>query len=107
MEFVHRCLFCGWQRDAGSPTILAPHCQRCGCLLASGRQADFAPALETAPRPRRVGPSARAGRWLKIAAFGCALFAAAVTGYDAGGLWVAIGALGASGLAATPLMLRG
>jgi hypothetical protein len=106
MEFVHRCLFCGWQRDAGSPTILSPHCERCGCLLASGRRADLAPTLETTPRQRRVNVSAGAGRWLRVLAFCSALLAAMVTGYDAGGAWVAVGALGASGLAATPLIVR-
>jgi hypothetical protein len=107
MEFVHRCLFCGWQRDASSPTILSPHCERCGCLLSSGRPADFSPTLETTPRLRRVGLSPAAARWLRIVAFAAALVAAMVTGYNAGGVWVGIGALGASGLAATPLMVRG
>ena len=108
MEFVHRCHFCGWQREAPSPTILAPHCEHCGCLLDSGRPADFAPE-----RPGELGLGrgirvpARVARGLRVGAFGSVLFTAAATGLHAGGPFVAVGAVGAAGLAVTPLLVRG
>ncbi|HEV2813060.1 MAG TPA: diguanylate cyclase [Solirubrobacteraceae bacterium] len=33
MTYVHRCPFCGWERQAASETILDPACNRCGGAL--------------------------------------------------------------------------
>jgi diguanylate cyclase (GGDEF)-like protein len=33
VTFVHRCPFCGWERQAASETILEPACDRCGGSL--------------------------------------------------------------------------
>ena len=109
MEFVHRCHFCGWQREAHSPTILEPLCSTCGCLLDSGRPADFAPepAAVELNFGRELHLSAKAARAFRIGAFGSVLFTAAATGFHAGGPWMAIGAFGATGLALTPAFVRG
>jgi hypothetical protein len=108
MEFVHRCHFCGWERETHSPTILEPHCSRCGCLLDSGRREDFRPpqsAELSFGRGLHVPP--RTARGLRVGAFGAALFTAAATGFHAGGPWMALGLFGATGLAITPALVRG
>jgi hypothetical protein len=108
MKFVHRCHFCGWQREASSPTILKPHCECCGSLLDSARE-DEVPsdrALQPLAVPRvDVSPGLALG--LRISAFGLVLFTAAATGLQAGGPWMAVGAVGAAGLAATPVLVKG
>ena len=108
MEFVHHCHFCGWQREADSPTILQPHCQRCGCLLSSGRPADLATegAVELPFARGATVPPRLAGR-MRAAAFLGVLFTAAATGLQTGGPWMALGAIGATGLAVTPVLVRG
>ncbi|HEY1360417.1 MAG TPA: hypothetical protein VGF21_19100 [Thermoleophilaceae bacterium] len=108
MEFIHRCHFCGWQRHAPSPTILQPHCGECGSLLDSGRPEDFAsaPAL-TAPRltPGIRLPS-RVLTTLRYSMLGTLLVTASAGGLQAGGPWIALGAFAATGLAATPALVR-
>jgi hypothetical protein len=108
MDVVHRCHFCGWQREARSPTILQPQCETCGSLLASG------PPEESAPeRPVDLGLSLgvsvppRAARAMRLGGFVAVLFTAAATGFHAGGPWMALGAFGATGLAVTPALVRG
>jgi hypothetical protein len=108
MDFVHRCHFCGWQREARSPTILQPQCHACGCLLASGNPEEFAsdrPVDLSLTRGINVPP--RAGPALRLGGFAAVLFTAAATGFQAGGPWMAIGAFGATGLAVTPALVRG
>ncbi len=108
MEFVHRCHFCSWQRQAPSPTILKPNCERCGSLLDSGRPQDFA-----SPRPleTRLTPgihlSSGAARTLRLATLTTVLFTASATGLQAGGPWMGLGAFAAAGLATTPALVRG
>ena len=41
MSYVHHCNWCGWRRDAASPTLLAPHCPDCGCLLETVPAGEF------------------------------------------------------------------
>jgi hypothetical protein len=108
MEFVHRCHFCGWQREAESPTILEPHCETCGCLLSSGRPDQFAPHGTTVERRfgRGLSLPPRLARALRLSAFASVLLAAAATGFHVGGAWIAIAAIGAGGLAATPALAR-
>jgi hypothetical protein len=99
--FVHYCFFCGWRRDSSSPTILTPHCERCGCLLSSSRQ-DEAPASPGVLEVGRARPRPGVAHALKLAALGSLMFAATVWGFNAGGPWVALGAFAASGLLAVP-----
>src|SRR3954453_20366531 len=107
MEFVHRCHFCGWERLAGSPTILRPNCDQCGSLLDSGRREDFAPPRPITPRlTPGIRLSSRAAGVLRISLLGTVLFTAGATGLHAGGPWMALGALGAAGLGATPALVR-
>jgi hypothetical protein len=108
MEFVHRCHFCGWQREASSPTILEPRCEGCGSLLDSGRVDDSRTDLALEPRfVPSVRLSPRLARGLRLSTFGTVLLTAAATGLQAGGPWMALGALGAAGLAVTPALIRG
>jgi hypothetical protein len=82
MEYEHHCGFCGWRREAASPTMLRPHCERCGCLLEA-RTTLLQPAERREWRmpslpPRVVVALALAGM-LPVAAF------AARFGYEFGG----------------------
>jgi hypothetical protein len=101
MDFVHHCFFCGWRREAKSPTILSPHCERCGCLLSSSRN-DEAPPRLAALELGRARPRPVIGHVLKLTALASLMFAATVWGLGAGGPWVALGAFAASGLLAVP-----
>jgi hypothetical protein len=108
MQFVHRCHFCGWQREASSPTILEPSCRQCGSLLDSGRPDDTATDLAVEPRfLPSVRLSPQVARGLRLSTFATVLFTAAATGLQAGGPWMAMGAAGAAGLAATQALVRG
>jgi hypothetical protein len=107
MEFVHRCHFCGWQRQSHSPTILKPHCANCGCLLASGRPEDFAPDRPVQLRfARAMNVPPRLAVALRAILYVSVLFTAAVTGLHSGGPWIAVSAVGAAGLAVTPALVR-
>ena len=99
--FVHHCFFCGWRRESSSPTILSPHCERCGCLLSSSRE-DQAPGGTGVLEAGRARPRAAVGHALKLAALSSLMFAATLWGYEAGGPWVGLGAFAASGLLAVP-----
>jgi hypothetical protein len=107
MAYIHRCHFCGWQREASSPTILRPSCHGCGSLLDSVR-ADEVGAERAVERlsvqPARLSPGAARG--LRLSTFGTVLLGAAAAGFQAGGPWMALGAFGAAGLAATPPLIR-
>jgi hypothetical protein len=106
MEFVHRCHFCDWQREAASPTILRPSCERCGSLLDSISKDELNPEnpVERLPLPT-LRLSERAARGLRVSVFATVLFTAAATGLEAGGPWIALAAVGAGGLAATPALV--
>ena len=105
MEFVHRCAFCGYSRSAQSPTIVEPHCERCGCLLVSESEREASRALvppewiETAARRHT-----RLGRGLMLAAAFAVMFAAAVGGYAAAGVWPATAAFAAAGFLMLPFL---
>jgi hypothetical protein len=107
MEFVHRCHFCGWQRQAQSPTILSPQCDRCGSLLDSSKlnEPGPPPAIETRLMPG-IRLSSRTARALRLSTFATVLFTAAATGFHAGGGWAGLGAFAAAGLATTPALVR-
>jgi diguanylate cyclase (GGDEF)-like protein/putative nucleotidyltransferase with HDIG domain len=54
VEYVHYCVYCSWNREASSLTMLSPRCERCGCALrADGREAfrRIAPSLREASVP--------------------------------------------------------
>ncbi|MDQ3740367.1 MAG: diguanylate cyclase [Actinomycetota bacterium] len=70
MTFVHRCPFCGWERQAESATILDPSCDRCGGAL----RAIAAEDVERVRREDRGGPGRPATR-----TDGTAIFAVLVT----------------------------
>jgi diguanylate cyclase (GGDEF)-like protein/putative nucleotidyltransferase with HDIG domain len=57
VEFVHYCVYCSWNREASSLTMLSPRCERCGCALRADAREAFkriAPTLrETAVPIRR------------------------------------------------------
>ncbi len=63
VEYVHYCVYCSWNREASSLTMLSPRCERCGCALRADRREAFqriAPSLrETAvPIHRRTDTTA-------------------------------------------------
>ena len=100
MEYLHRCVFCGASRVAGSATILPPHCERCGCLLVSEPKG----ARETVLAPVAPGRHRPLGRALGLAASFAVMFAAMAAGYDIAGVWVAVVAFAAAGLAMLPFL---
>src|SRR2546429_147372 len=57
VEYVHYCVYCSWNREASSLTMLSPRCERCGCALRADTREAFdriAPTLrETAVPIRR------------------------------------------------------
>jgi hypothetical protein len=104
MEYLHECTFCGWSRQAASPTILSPQCPACGCTLRSERAA-IGTKLPAGPAdavtPWVSPPLARSlGRVAGI----LFVLAAAKAGYEAGGLWPALGGLSLVGLLTVPLL---
>ena len=103
MDYVHRCHFCGWHREASSPTVLSPSCEHCGCALSAMSGADWAAA---AAGPT-LGPVLVGHRMLRLVAIlGAALVALAAlrTGYALGGAAIAISAVGIAGLASVALV---
>src|SRR3979409_1012036 len=54
VEYVHYCVYCSWNREASSLTMLSPRCERCGCALRADRREAFrpiAPSLREASVP--------------------------------------------------------
>src|ERR1700704_783104 len=49
VEYVHYCVYCSWNREASSLTMLSPRCERCGCALRADSREAF----------RRIAPSLR------------------------------------------------
>ena len=70
VTFVHRCPFCGWERQAASETILDPGCARCGGSLRAVHKDD----VERVRREDQGGPARSATR-----SDGTAVFALLVT----------------------------
>src|SRR3954469_3615765 len=104
-EWVHRCPWCAWSREAESPTMLAPRCERCGGLLEAV-PASVHGGAEGASRvvaPPSVSPAF--GRVLRFALVGLLLFAAARFGWNAGGFGLALAAVGLIGLFSVPLIV--
>jgi hypothetical protein len=100
MEFRHRCSFCGWTRHAPTSVMLAPHCERCGCVLDS---APAAPATYQERPPTSLPPLAtfvlvRVAIVLAV----LTLYAAARLGYAAGGAPGAVTGVGLAGFLLLP-----
>jgi hypothetical protein len=102
-SWVHQCPWCGWSRDASSPTILAPRCTTCGGML----EAVPATAAVSAVSPLRVGPhlSPAYGRVARFVLVGLLLFAAGRFGWHAGGFGLALTGIGVVGLFTVPLIV--
>lgn len=85
VTWVHECSFCGWSRPASGPTMLAPSCDRCGCVLEAWREGerhdlDVADVRVPGRRARLVG--------MLVLLAPVAL--AARVGFDHGGAGVAV-----------------
>ena len=103
--WVHRCSWCGWSREAGSPTMLAPRCETCGGLLEAV-PATTAPGVPSQLRAVAPRVSPAFGRLLRLAFVGLLLFAAARFGWNAGGAGLAICGVGIVGLFTIPLVVE-
>lgn len=91
MNWVHRCGFCGWEREAGSATVIDPHCTSCGCVLEAFAVGDAHLALP--PRPGRLLRGGHAVALVMIAlAVVPLVLVAAKLGYASGGVPLAAGA---------------
>ena len=99
MEYVHRCIVCDWQRAANSPAVTSPRCENCGCALEGVHASDIV-ALHAAPAGIQVPVHLQAAltRFAAIAGAALLMLAAARTGYTAGGLAIAVTAVGVAGL---------
>ena len=99
---VHRCSFCGWERPAASPTMLDPHCERCGCVLEPAEPS--AAGWEPPAQLRALGSSPKVARTAGALAVLPVLLAAAKVGYSHGGAAVAGAALFVAALALFALL---
>src|SRR5437763_842440 len=101
--WLHHCQWCDWSREASSPTMLAPVCERWWGLL------------EPLPEPsgtcaqaqlRAVAPhlSPAYGRLLRFMLVVLMLFAAARLGWHAGGFGLALTGVGIVGLFTAPII---
>jgi hypothetical protein len=107
MRYAHRCLFCGFQREAASPTIVLPHCNRCGAILEAVEADRSAPVAAKRREPtelvalgHRMAPAAVTAGALALMAL------AAAAGWRAAGVTVSIAAFGAALLAVSSLFRR-
>ena len=100
MEFRHRCSFCGWTRRAATSVMLAPSCERCGCVL------DSVPAAPAASAERRAAPLPPFATFVlvrvAIVLALLTLYAAGRLGYDAGGAPGAVIGVGLAGFLLLP-----
>jgi hypothetical protein len=104
MAYVHACIFCGWSRPAASATIMAPHCEGCGCVLVSSPERPPSPsALPSLPGARPI--PAAVGWLVKGLAAAAVIAAGTKVGYDAGGFWLAGAGFSVSGLLAVPPLM--
>jgi diguanylate cyclase (GGDEF)-like protein len=51
VEYIHYCVYCGFDREAASPTMLSPRCERCGCAMRADRREAY----------ERIAPTLREG----------------------------------------------
>ena len=99
MEYVHHCIVCGWDRYAASPTVTSPRCENCGCALAS-MHASHVPVpagpVKAIALPEPVNRALV--KSAAVAGMAVLMLAAVRTGYHAGGLFMAMTAVGLVGL---------
>jgi hypothetical protein len=105
MDFVHRCHFCGWQREARSPTVLPPRCGRCGGTLTSIRREEDAAELDLLERISLVRFAATLGVAARLLAAATTFALCTRLGYVHGGASLAVAAFGLAGLATVPLLV--
>jgi hypothetical protein len=99
MDYVHRCIVCGWERAASSPTVTSPRCHNCGCALESAHASDVMTLGgygDGVQLPERVVFALR--RFGAVAGTLLLAVASAKTGYSAGGVAMAVTAVGVAGL---------
>lgn len=114
MEYVHRCPFCAWHRDATVEAMLEPRCQRCGGTLqaltreAYDREQARAARERARLRPKVLGQGARraltGARWVVTAVIAVAVAHAA---YGAGGAGIAAGAFAIAALFSLNVLFPG
>jgi hypothetical protein len=101
--WTHRCALCGWSREAASATMLAPHCENCGGLLEALPAEEARAEHQVRVSAPHLSPAfGRVARFVLVALL---LFAAARFGWDAGGLGLALTAVGIVGLFTVPLIV--
>ena len=90
---------CDWERPAAAPAVTSPRCENCGCALESVHASDVA-AAEWLAEGIAVPEGVRRAftRAAAIAGTAVLMLAAARTGYTAGGLAMAVTAIGVAGL---------
>jgi hypothetical protein len=106
MEYVHRCDFCGWSRNARSAAMVAPSCEHCGCGLTSMRRGDIPdPAVDELAELQRMLPriDESVAHTLRVAFVVLITLAAARLGLAEGGPAMAVIAFGVAGLFAVPI----
>ena len=103
MEYIHQCGFCDWQRGADSPTLVAPRCPDCGCVLSAHPRSDDDRRAATA-RVVWTHDLVRLGTTGAKLAMVLVVLAAARAGYVMGGPMIALVALGATMLGAIPVL---
>jgi hypothetical protein len=106
MEYVHRCDFCGWSRNAGSAAMVAPLCEHCGCGLTSMRRSDVpVPAVDELAELQLMLPRIDGSvlHTMRVAFVALITVAAARLGMAEGGPAIAVVAFGIAGLFAVPI----
>ena len=106
MEYVHRCEFCGWSRNARSAAMVAPSCENCGCGLTSMRRSDVPdPPVDELAELQRMLPRVDASvlHTMRVMFVALITVAAARFGMAEGGPAMAVVAFGIAGLFAVPI----
>ena len=103
--WLHRCPWCGWSREGDSQTILEPRCGTCGGLLEAVPAGGTGAHENSALRAQLPPISPAFGRLLRVALLALLMFSAARIGWDAGGVGLAVAAVGVVGLFTVPLIV--
>jgi hypothetical protein len=103
--WVHRCPWCGWSRDGDSQTMLRPRCEGCGGLLEAVTAIAARPGDGAALRAHFPQVSPVFGRMLRVTLLALLMFSAARFGWGAGGVGLAVAAVGLVGLFTVPLIV--
>jgi diguanylate cyclase (GGDEF)-like protein len=90
MEFVHHCVFCGWNRPAASGTLLSPACEACGCTLRAASADDFARQAGDVSHSDVVPPSRKSDVTAAFAALVAIPMVLPIAGVDLGDFTFAV-----------------